>query len=102
MHLLLLLVGLALAQAPATSAPPVAPVAGLVPSAEITPTWWLAREVPLARWANQAPVVSTLPAGTEVTLVLRDGELARVRHGLDFGWVPADALSEAPPAAPAP
>ncbi|MCK6504765.1 hypothetical protein L6R53_15395 [Myxococcota bacterium] len=95
MPVLLLLVGLALAQAPASSpaAPPASATAELV-----TPTWWLSREAPLARWAGQAPVVATLPAGTEVTLVLRDGDQARVRHGLDFGWVPADALSDAPPA----
>lgn len=100
MPVLLLLVGLALAQAPAAPSAPAAP-----PPADaelVTPTWWLAREVPLARWAGQAPVVATLPAGSEVTLLLRDGDQARVRHGLDFGWVPADALSEAPPADAAP
>lgn len=53
----------------------------------------LAREVPLARWSDRPEVVvATLPAGTELSLVLTQGELARVRHGIDYGWVPLDAL----------
>lgn len=100
MSVLLLLVGLALAQTPAAPTAPAAPPAAT--DELVTPTWWLAREVPLARWAGQAPVVATLPAGTEVTLILRDGDQARVRHGLDFGWVPSDALADAPPTDAAP
>lgn len=68
----------------------------------------LAREVPMARWFDRPElVVSTLPAGTEITLVLTQGELTRVRHGIDFGWVPTDALQAvtvdaAPPTPPTP
>lgn len=65
----------------------------------------LAREVPLARWSDRPDVVvATLPAGTELSLVLTQGQLVRVRHGIDFGWVPLDALQAievAPPADPA-
>lgn len=95
---LLSLLPTARAQAP-TSALPAPPVIE-----EVIPTAWITREVPLARWPDADAAVRTLAAGDEVEVVLREGERVRVRRELDFGWVPADAVADQPPAAadPAP
>lgn len=94
-----LLSSAALAQAP-TLPPQLAPVttSGLT-SAEITPTHWVARAVPLLRWPDGQGTVAMLEAGTEVTVILREEDQVRVRRELDFGWVPADAVVDQPPAA---
>lgn len=99
---LLVLVSFALAQAPAAPpAPTLAPAIGLTAN-PIVETHWLSRAEPLLRWPGAQAVIATLDAGAEVTVVLRDGDQVRVRHGLDFGWVPAEALLAAPPAPAAP
>lgn len=94
----LLLLPLALAQAPAAPGPLAPP--SLVPATAVAPsaTHTLAREVELSRWPDQPSTVGSLPAGSPVNLVVLDGDKARIRHGVDYGWVPADALVPAEPA----
>lgn len=49
------------------------------------------------RWPGDAMVTVTLAAGDPVEVVVRDGALARIRKGGDFGWVDATMLAaEAP------
>jgi hypothetical protein len=61
---------------------------------------WTTREVPLHRWNDGAIVVATLDANARVEVLLADGTQTRVRRGIDFGWIPSDALTrEEPPGA---
>ena len=63
---------------------------------------WTTREVPLHRWNDAAVVVATLDPGARVEVLLADGAKTRIRRGIDFGWVPSDALTkDAPPNATA-
>lgn len=93
----ILLLPLALAQAPAAPGPLAPP--SLLPTSPTVPpaTHTLAREVELNRWPDQPSPVGSLPAGSPVNLVVLDGDRARIRHGVDYGWVPADALVPASP-----
>ncbi len=96
MTLLIVLSMVVLAQEPATAdtrpaAPPVIE--------EIAPTAWLVEDSKLLRWPDAEAEVTSLPAGTEVEVILREGDKARVRKDLDFGWVPQSAVSDQPPAA---
>jgi hypothetical protein len=63
---------------------------------------WTTREVPLHRWNDGAVVVATLDPGARVEVLLADGAHTRVRRGIDFGWVPSDALTKEAPADAAP
>ena len=59
---------------------------------------WTTREVPLHRWNDGAIVVATLEPSARVEVLVADGTLTRVRRGVDFGWIPSDAITtEAPP-----
>ncbi len=57
---------------------------------------WVREDVPLKRWPDADTTVATLEAGTEVEVVVDDGELLRVRRGTDFGWIPAAVASREP------
>lgn len=63
---------------------------------------WTTREVPLNRWNDGAIVVATLDPGTRVEVLVADGAQTRVRRGIDFGWLPSDALTKDAPANAAP
>jgi len=69
-----------------------------LPSVALAEDAWTTRAVDALRWPGQAVVSAKLEAGTRVVVVVRDAGLVRVRHESDFGWVPEDALSGAPPA----
>lgn len=97
MTALLLCTGLALAQAP-TSPPSL--TAPPIPIEAVAQTWWLVQDVELQRWPDGGPAVEALKAGTEVELILTDGDKSRVRKDLSFGWVPSSAVSTQPPATP--
>ena len=61
---------------------------------------WTTRQVPLHRWSDGAVVVATLDPKARVEVLLTDGNQTRIRRGVDFGWVPSDALTkEMPPGA---
>jgi len=61
---------------------------------------WTTREVPLHRWNDGAVVVATLDPKARVEVLLTDGNQTRIRRGVDFGWIPSDALTTtAPPGA---
>jgi hypothetical protein len=65
-------------------------------------TMWANAPAQGVRWPDAAAVTVTLAAGDEVDVVVKKGELARVRKGTDFGWVPQSVLSaDAPAAVPA-
>ena len=61
---------------------------------------WTTREVPLHRWNDGAVVLRTLDAKVRVEVLVADGNQTRIRRGVDFGWIPSDALTTtAPPGA---
>jgi hypothetical protein len=61
---------------------------------------WVVNATELVRWPEtvtpNAPVRS-LEVNDKVEVVLRDGAQVRVRKGIDFGWVPATALTDKEP-----
>jgi hypothetical protein len=65
-------------------------------------TMWAAAPAEGVRWPEVTAVSVHLAAGDEVDVLVKKGDLARVRKGTDFGWVPQSALTaEAPAAVPA-
>lgn len=95
----ILLLTAALSLLPGAWAQEPAPVAPTLPVIEqVTATWWITEATPLQRWPDGGPAVRTLAKGDEVEVIVREGDLVRVRKELDFGWVPSSALSEQPPA----
>ncbi|NOY25450.1 MAG: hypothetical protein GXP62_06210 [Oligoflexia bacterium] len=87
----------ALAQAPVLP-PQLAPITTSSLSAAVqTPTHWLSRDVPLLRWPDGQGTVAMLDAGQPVTIILTDKDQVRIRHGLDYGWVPLDAVTDQSP-----
>lgn len=64
---------------------------------------WATAAAEGARWPGGgagAAVTLRLEPGEEVELLAMEGDLARVRKGADFGWVPASALTEVAPPKP--
>lgn len=91
----LLLLGLGTSTALAQGAPSLPPTLIGAPSTATVP---LAADASLKRWPDGDAVVAELTAGTPVVVVLEDGDMVRVRHELEFGWVPKAALTAAEPA----
>ena len=60
---------------------------------------WTTSAVDGARWLDSEAVSVSIEEGTKVTVIYREGDQARVLHGLDFGWVPANTLASSDPAA---
>lgn len=57
---------------------------------------WLITNNDLVRWPDGDPVaVKALTEGAKVEILVADEALGltRVRSGIDFGWVPSDALT---------
>ncbi len=68
---------------------------------------WVTEPVELTRWPTEVgdaanPKVIDLVEGVKVEIVFRKPDQVRVRKGGDFGWVPVDAITTEPPAAPEP
>ncbi len=63
---------------------------------------WTTREVPLHRWDDGEITVATLEPSSRVEVLVTDGDKTRVRRGIDFGWIPSDALTRDEPADAAP
>lgn len=54
--------------------------------------------VELKRFPDAVVSLTTLDPGAKVEVMLVDGPLARVRRGVDMGWVPVGKLGATPPA----
>lgn len=97
---LLLLVALVAAPAFAqTPAPAEAPAAAVVAAAPESA--WLTVDVTSVRFKGERTPGPAFRKGTEVTVLVRDGDQVRVASGDHFGWVEATKLAAAPPAAEA-
>lgn len=74
------------------------PTPGERQGADVARTFYAAAAVDMTRFPDSPEVVTrSLSAGEAVTLVLLDGDNARVRVGTDFGWVAFASLSALPP-----
>ena len=67
-------------------------------------TLYATQAVEAVRWPDTSFVTARLEPGDAVEVVIRNGDLVRIRDITDFGWVPAGTLSIHPPgdATPAP
>jgi hypothetical protein len=66
--------------------------------ADVARTFYTTAAVDLTRFPDTPEVITRSVAAAEaVTLVVLDGNVARVRVGTDFGWVDFDSLSALPP-----
>lgn len=61
---------------------------------------YLTRDTASVRFADAETPGPALIAGDMVIVLFDDGARVRVKKGEGYGWVPADALAEAPPAPP--
>lgn len=95
----LLLVLLASAASPAWAQDDLADATpGERKGADVARTFYTTAAVDLARFPDNAEVVTrSVASGEAVTLVVLDGDIARVRVGTDFGWVAFASLSALPP-----
>jgi hypothetical protein len=59
---------------------------------------WTTREVPLHRWVDADLTIATVDPGSRVEVLTTDGQQTRIRRGIDFGWIPSDALTQEAPA----
>lgn len=64
-------------------------------------TLWTTENVDSTRFMNEATSGPSFTAGAQVTVVYREGAVARVQGPGGLGWVPAAKLSDTAPAAPA-
>jgi hypothetical protein len=62
---------------------------------------WTLRQVDGVRWPDSKTVTVKLDAGAKVSVLVREDGLVRVRQESEFGWVPADALTDKNPDAKA-
>lgn len=53
---------------------------------------------PALRWPGQEASSFVVSEGDRLEVVVRQGELIRVRRGTDFGWVAAGTVTDTPPA----
>ena len=68
--------------------------------ADVARTFYTTAAVDLTRFPDSADTVTrSVASGEAVTLVVLDGDMARVRVGTDFGWVQFASLSALPPMA---
>ena len=95
--LLATLIAVAAAQAPGL--PPLLPMPGLsMPrSADAR---WLVADTQSVRFPEGDVEGPLLLAGTEVEVIVTDGDRVRVRKDDRYGWVPASALTDVSPAPP--
>ena len=91
---ILLFVAAGLAQEPASASAPASDAAATGPSHV-----WTTESVGLKRFADADGVLVTFDAGEKLEVVVKDGDVLRVRRGTDFGWVPADKVTEEAPSA---
>ena len=85
----------AFAQAPAL--PPMLPMPGLSVSPKSADARWVVADTPSQRFPEGDVKGPTFTAGTEVELIVADGDRVRVRASDKYGWVPASALTDVPP-----
>jgi len=69
------------------------------PPAEAPSNAWATDSVDMQRFAGADTKVGTLSSGDKVEVLVIDGDLARVRKEVIFGWVPLDKLSTDEPTA---
>jgi hypothetical protein len=91
--MLVALLSFALAQAPPQPLLPM-PGFGARPSAEAR---WLVADTASQRFPGEEIAGPTFTAGTEVEVIVTDGDRVRVRKDEQYGWVPASALTDAAP-----
>lgn len=60
-------------------------------------TLWLAKDADSTRFLGESVPGPKFSAGTRVTVLLREGEQARVFVGDRYGWVPSAALTDQAP-----
>ena len=60
---------------------------------------WATEPLKPVRWPGSTVTVTDIELNERVEVVLVDGDLVRIRKNLDFGWVPASALTAADPTA---
>lgn len=67
-------------------------------AAPLTERVYAADTLDLRRWADDEVSVKTVAKGTELQVVLRDGDDVRVLTGTSIGWASAEQLLDSPPA----
>lgn len=60
-------------------------------------TGWMTADAVSARFPGEKLVGQTFTAGTQITVVVRQGDLVRVSNGEKFGWVPSTSVTATPP-----
>lgn len=60
-------------------------------------TGWFVADTQATRFPGEKLAGQTFTAGSQVTVVVKDGALVRVTTGDRFGWVPASALTAVAP-----
>lgn len=58
---------------------------------------WMTVDAASTRFPGEKLVGQTFTAGTQVTVVVKDGDLLRVSNGDKFGWVPAASVTATAP-----
>lgn len=95
--LLATLVSFAFAQAPPPGLPPLLPMPGLSLSRSADARWLVA-DTQSQRFPEGDVQGPLLTAGTEVEVIVTEGDRVRVRSKDLYGWVPASALTDVAPA----
>lgn len=94
--MLIALLSFAFAQAPSSGLPPLLPMPGLsAPSS--ADTRWVVADTPSQRFPGEEVPGPVFTAGTEVQVIVTEGDRVRVFHDDKYGWVPATALASVPP-----
>lgn len=63
-------------------------------------TLWAASAAEGVRWPEVTAVSVSLQPGDEVEVLARQGDLVRVRKGVNYGWVQAGTLTDVAPPKP--
>lgn len=93
-RLLTLLLLSSLTLAPARAQTPATTSFSLTTASAAPEQRTVLQDLALIRWPGAELTTGDVKAGDVVDVILRDGELVRVRKGTTFGWLPATALGE--------
>ncbi len=58
---------------------------------------WMTADTVSTRFPGEKLVGQSFTSGTQVTVVVKDGDQVRVTNGDKFGWVPAASVTATPP-----